>query len=63
MFERYAKRITENEKTLDIVAILQRAQLIISASDDKSLLSAQSYIDDLLRGKLATIADPDFWMV
>lgn len=60
MFERYAKRITENEKTLDIVAILQRAQLIISASDDKSLLSAQSYIDDILRGKLATIADPDF---
>lgn len=60
MLNRYCSKLVENDISLDIVDILARAVLSISASDDKTKASAEAYLCRIREGKLAAIAEKPF---
>ena len=52
---KYCYLIAENELTMDIVSVMSRSALVISAEDDSSYNSAMSYIGGLEKGNLGVI--------
>ena len=57
MFNKYATQLVENDLSMNIADINSRIISLISASDDRTRLSAEQYIKDIIEGKLGIIAD------
>ena len=60
IFDRYAKQMTETELSLHIATINSRIIDLITAPDDKSKMSAEKYLQDVIDGKLGIIAENAF---
>lgn len=60
MFERYASAITETELSMIDANINSRIVSLLTASDDKTKVSAEKYIDDIIAGKVGVIASEEF---
>ena len=60
LIEKYSSLITENEISLMMYTFNSRIQKIISASDDITKESAESYLRDVIDGKLAVIGESKF---
>ena len=60
LLNKYCSQMVENFITMDIADILTRAMVIISASDDKTRTSADTWLNRLREGKLGTIATNAF---
>ena len=61
IFKRYGRNMTDIEISLKIATINTRIISLISATDDKTRLSAEKYIDDIKSGKLSVIAESQFF--
>lgn len=61
LFKRYAYNLSENELSIKIAIINSRIVDLISASDDKTKISAEKYLDDITEGKLGVIASNEFF--
>ena len=57
MFSRYASQLVENDISMNIADINSRIISLISATDDRTRISAQQYLKDVTDGKLGIIAD------
>ena len=57
MISKYASMIIENEITIDLASINMRIIAFISASDNKTIESAEDYIKEIEKGKQSVIAD------
>ena len=57
MFSRYATQLVENDISMNIADINSRIISLISATDDRTRISAQQYLKDVTDGKLGIIAD------
>ena len=60
MFTRYATAICENELSMNIASINSRVISLISAGDDRTVKSAEKYIQDIRDGKQSIIAENAF---
>ena len=60
LLNRFCSQLIENDISLNIVDILSRAVLSISAADDKTRQSAELYLSRLREGKLGAIAEKAF---
>lgn len=60
MFRKYATALCENELSMKIATVNSRAVSLISAMDDRTVASAEKYIEDLERGKLSVVAENNF---
>ena len=60
LLHKYCRQMVENFITMDIADILTRAMVIISAADDKTRASADTWLTRLREGKLGTIATNAF---
>lgn len=60
MFSRYASAITETELSIKIATINSRIIDLISAPDDRTKVSAEKYLQDVIDGKLGIIAENAF---
>ena len=59
-FKKYATGLVENELSMNIASINSRMISLISASDDRTLKSAESYIKHILDGDLSVISEDAF---
>lgn len=59
-FKKYATALVENELSMNIASINSRMISLISASDDRTLKSAESYIKHILDGDLSVISEDAF---
>ena len=59
-FKKYATGLVENELSMNIASINSRMVSLISASDDRTLKSAESYIKHILDGDLSVISEDAF---
>lgn len=59
-YSRYATLLIENDITLRMESINTRYQHLFKAHDDKSKAAADKYMDDLEKGKLASIVTDTF---
>lgn len=55
MLSKYCLMMAENELTMNVVDVLARSSLVITADDDKEFLSAEDYIKKLKDGELGVI--------
>ena len=55
LLSKYCTMMAENELTMNVVDILARSSLVISADDNKELESAKDYINKLKSGELGVI--------
>jgi len=60
MFSRYASMLAENDVTIRLADINARIINLLSAPDDRTRKSAESYLKDVEDGKLGVIADNAF---
>lgn len=60
LFERYASAMTENELSMNIASINSRIISLISADDERTIKSAQKFLDDVINGKFGIIAENAF---
>lgn len=60
LFVRYATQLAENDVSIRSAQINTRIQTIISASDTRTAEGAESFIKDVVEGKLATVAEATF---
>ncbi len=60
MYTRYATQLTENDISIRSAQFNARQQTLISGTTDSELASANMYIDNLEKGKLATVASAPF---
>lgn len=60
LFNRYAAAITENELSMRVAMINSRIVDLISASDDRTKMSAEKYLHDIEEGKPGVIAESAF---
>lgn len=60
MFRKYATQLAENDLSMNIVDIMARVVSLFSASDDKTMKSAEKYIKDVVDGNLGIIAESAF---
>lgn len=60
LFERYASAMTENELSMNIASINSRIISLISADDERTIKSAQKFLDDVITGKYGIIAENAF---
>lgn len=60
MFKKYAALLTENEITMWISDINTRMAFLLSAADDRTKESAETFIDRIKNGKLGVISDNAF---
>ena len=60
LYSRYSTQLVENEVSIRCAQINARQQSLISASTDRELASAKEYIDNLEKGKIATVAENPF---
>lgn len=61
MFRRYSTALCENELSMKMVTVNSRQASTISASDDKTLKSAEKYLADIEAGKMAAIGEQAFF--
>ena len=61
LIKRYAYLMAENILTMRTADIMLRIVALISASDDKTKLSADAYLANIEEGKLGTIGDSPFF--
>lgn len=61
MFNKYGTLIVENEITIRTIIIYLRIVGLISASDDNTKASADSYLEHIVAGNLAVVADSPFF--
>ena len=59
-FKKYATALVENELSMNIASINSRMISLISASDDRTLKSAESYIRHIFDGDLSVISEDTF---
>ena len=59
-FKKYATGLVENELSMNIASINSRMISLISASDDRTLKSAESYIKHILDGDLSVVSEDAF---
>lgn len=59
-FKKYATALVENELSMNISSINSRMISLISASDDRTLKSSESYIKHILDGDLSIISEDAF---
>lgn len=55
MLSKYCNLIAETELTIDVIAILSRAALVMDAQDENDYKSAVSYVEKLFNGDLGII--------
>lgn len=60
LFERYASAMTENELSMNIASINSRIISLISADDERTIKSAQKFLEDVINGKFGIIAENAF---
>lgn len=60
LFRRYLSSLVENDITLNIACKNLRIAGVFSGTDDKTLISAQKYLDDISEGKQGVIASNEF---
>ena len=60
MFERYSSLMCETELSLDIACVNARIVDLISATDDRTRVSALQFLEDVREGKLGVIASNEF---
>ena len=60
LFSRYATELAENDVSIRSAQINSRQQILITASTDRDIASANAYIDGLIDGKIATVHDDSF---
>lgn len=60
LFYKYATEMVETELSLNIANINSRIISLISAGDDRTLLAAQKYINDIIDGKLSVCGENAF---
>ena len=60
LFSRYATELAENDISIRSAQINSRQQVLITASTDRDIASAQAYIDGLVAGKIAAVHDDSF---
>ena len=60
LFSRYATELAENDISIRSAQINSRQQILITASTDRDIASANAYIAGLEEGKLATVHDDSF---
>ena len=56
----YATKIVETELSIDIATVNSRIISLLSASDDRTKLSAEKYIEDIRNGEQGIIAETPF---
>ena len=61
MFRQYATALVENELSMNIATINSRIIKLLSASDDRTKLSAEKYLRDIEDGKPGVIAETAFF--
>lgn len=61
MFNKYGTLIVENEITIRTIIIYLRIVGLISASDDNTKASADAYLEHIVAGNLAVVADSPFF--
>ena len=60
MYTEYATKIVETELSIDIATVNSRIISLLSASDDRTKLSAEKYIEDIRNGEQGIIAETPF---
>lgn len=60
MLGRYAEQLVDNDISMWLCDIVSRIQIILAASDNATIESAQKYIKDIYDGKIGTILEPAF---
>ena len=60
LYSRYATQLTENDISLRCAQFNARQQTLIAGTTDAELASANLYIENLEKGKLATVAEAPF---
>ena len=60
LFSRYATELAENDVSIRSAQINARQQSVIAAQTDKEIASANAYIESLVAGKLAAVAEQPF---
>ena len=61
MLNRYASMLVENDITMRMCDINSRQTSLISASDDRTKMSADLFIDNLIKGKFSTVGESEFF--
>lgn len=61
MLNRYASMLVENDITMRMCDINSRQTSLISASDDRTKISADLFIDNLVKGKFSTVGESEFF--
>ncbi len=61
LMARYATLLAENLVTIRSADVMLRAVALISASDDRTRLSAEQYIRDLEKGKFSVVGESSFF--
>ena len=61
MFRRYATMLAENDITMSMVDVNSRITAIIEASDDKTRVSAEKFLDDIYAGKQGVVGSQAFF--
>lgn len=59
-FKKYATGLVENELSMNIASINSRIISLISASDDRTLKSAESYVKHIYDGDLSVVSEDAF---
>lgn len=59
-FKKYATGLVENELSMNIASIISRMISLISASDDRTLKSAEEYIKHIYNGDLSVVSEDAF---
>ena len=57
LFSRYSTMLVENDITMVVNGYNTRIQKVISASDDKTILSAEKYIEKIVGGEIGIIGE------
>ena len=60
LYERYATAITETELSIQLANINSRIMSLITTGTDSDKATADKYIEDIVNGKLATLAGDEF---
>ena len=61
MFSKYGTALAENELSMDIATVNSRIISLVSASDDRTKVSADKYLKDVREGKAGIIAENAFF--
>lgn len=60
LYERYATQLMENDITMNMADIESRIVSLITAGDDRTKLSADAFMADIIKGKFSIITDKTF---